>query len=176
MVIVGVGSENPVKIEATEKAFRKFFDGVIIKYKKVDSGINSQPLSDEEMVLGAINRAKKVFELFKADFGVGLEGGVIRQNFGVFVRGWVAIYDGQHLSIASTVSMPLPKFIWEELINNRSLELESIMERISGIREIGDKIGAFGFFTNGRYNRAKAFEDALVCALAPFIKPNLYWE
>lgn len=174
MILIGVGSTNPVKINATRNAFSKFFSNIKIIPKKVNPGISPQPMTDEEMVTGAINRAKKVFNEINPNFGVGLEGGVVKYKFGVFVRGWVAVYDGKTLGVASTASIQIPSLIWDRLSSNRKLELEDIMEEISGIDRIGDKIGAFGFLTEGKYDRERAFEDAIICALAPIIKPNLY--
>lgn len=174
MITVGVGSDNPVKIKATESAFSKFFQYIQILHKKIDPGIPAQPMSDEEMIRGAINRAIGIYNHFNTDFGVGLEGGIVKYRYGVFVRGWVAVYDGKRTGIASTVSIQIPSIIWEILSTEKSLELEDIMEKISGVRKIGDKIGAFGFLTLGRYDRTRAFEDALICALAPFINKEAY--
>jgi len=174
MILIGVGSTNPVKINATRSAFSRFFNNIKIISRKVDPGISPQPMTDEEMVTGAINRAKRVFNEINPNFGVGLEGGVVKYKFGVFVRGWVAVYNGEVLGIASTASIQIPSLIWDRLLRNRGLELEDIMEEISGIEKIGDKIGAFGFLTEGKYDREKAFEDAIICALAPIIKSDLY--
>ncbi len=174
MVIVGVGSVNPVKVKAVHKAFSRIFNDVKIISRKVDSGVSPQPMTDEEMVAGAINRAKNVFMEVKPDFAVGLEGGLVKYVFGVFVRGWVAVYNGEFLGIASTASIKVPSWIWDKLIGNKQLELEDIMEKITGIEKIGDRMGAFGFLTDERYDREKAFEDAIICALAPIMKHEIY--
>ncbi len=172
---VAVGSCNPAKIRAAERAFKKVFgDNIRIKPVKVDPGISIQPLSDEEMVLGAINRAKKAFEFIQPDYSVGMEGGLVKYSFGVFVKGWVAIFDGTKLSIASTISLPIPEFIWEKIASREIEELEKIMEELSGIKGIGETIGAIGFLTKNHYDRVRAFEDAIICALAKFIFRDLY--
>jgi len=176
MIRVAVGSLNPVKISAAERAFKKVFGTVVVKPVRVDSGISPQPFSDEEMVLGAITRARNSFEETQADYGVGMEGGIVKYSFGVYVKGWVAVYNGERYGISSTIALPVPDFIWEKLISREVSELEVIMENLSGIKKIGDKIGAFGFFTKNHYDRAKAFEDAIICALAPFMSPEYYRE
>jgi len=176
-ISVCVGSKNPSKIEATKRAFKRIFGERVRVYSiKVNSGVSVQPLSDEEMVKGAINRAKKAFNAFSVDFGIGLEGGVVKYSFGVFVKGWAAVYNGLRVSIASSVALPLPEYIWGLLISGKARELEEIMERLSGIRNIGDSIGAIGFLTQGKYDRIRAFEDAIICAMAPFLVPSIFKE
>ncbi|MHA1617128.1 MAG: inosine/xanthosine triphosphatase [Candidatus Njordarchaeales archaeon] len=174
-LLIAVGSTNPAKIKAVENAFKKIF-GQHIKVQgiKVSSGVSIQPLSDEEMVRGAINRAKRAYEILKPDFSVGLEGGVVKYSFGVFVKGWVAVYDGKKLGLASSISVPLPDYIWDLLVKGKARELEEIMEQISGIKRVGDSIGAIGVLTSRIYDRVKAFEDATVCAMAPFMSPNIF--
>ena len=171
---VVVGSKNKAKIAAVESAFKKVFGDVIVKAVKVDPGISAQPMSDDEMVRGSINRAKKAFSVINADFGVGLEGGLVRYSCAVFVKGWVAVYNGQRLGLASTVAMQVPEYIWDKIVSGEVKELEFIMEKLSGIEKIGESIGAFGFFTKNLYDRARAFEDAIICSLAPFISSKYY--
>lgn len=174
MIMVSVGSTNPTKIKAAERAFKRVFGDVVIKPVRVSSGISPQPLSDEEMVLGAITRARNAFEAVKSDYSVGMEGGIVKYSFGVFVKGWVAVFNGDKFGISSTISLPVPEFVWEKVVSKEVSELEVLMENLSGIKKIGDSIGAFGFFTNNHYDRTKAFEDAIICALAPFLSSKYY--
>ena len=73
---IAVGSRNPVKIEAVKRAFNKAFGECEVIGVSVSSDISNMPISFEEGVKGAKNRAEKAIEKLKADFGVGLEGGV----------------------------------------------------------------------------------------------------
>ncbi len=57
-----VGSENKVKVRAVREAFEERFPGAVVEGKSVDSGVSEQPLSLEETIEGAINRAKRAFE------------------------------------------------------------------------------------------------------------------
>ena len=70
-MIVAVGSLNPVKIQATLNAFKKFWPDKSWKIIGIEtpSGVSDQPMSDNEYIKGA-------FKKIKADFGVGLEGGL----------------------------------------------------------------------------------------------------
>lgn len=181
-MIIVIGSTNINKINATKRAFSKVFHENEIKVigLKVDSGVSPTPISDQELVIGAKNRALNAYNKYlkekKAipDFSVGIEGGVVKYDFGTFIRAWVAIYNGKIISFASTISLPIPQFIWQALKNDRTLELETIMEKITNIKNLGEKQGAIGFFTRGHYKLVNAFEHAIICALARFLRQELY--
>lgn len=84
-MIVAVGSDNPVKINATQRAFTdRLKESINIVHKKLPSGVSDQPIGDE-IQTGARNRAVAVREKYDADFGVGLEGGGL-QN--IRINGW----------------------------------------------------------------------------------------
>jgi inosine/xanthosine triphosphatase len=70
-----VGSTNPVKVQAVKEAFSRFFKGVEVVGRKVDSGVPDQPFGDDTF-RGARNRAYALMK-DRADFYVGLEGGVM---------------------------------------------------------------------------------------------------
>jgi len=60
-----VASTNPVKIKTTEMGFAKMFPDETFKVEGVSakSGVPDQPMSDEETLLGATNRANNVSKL-----------------------------------------------------------------------------------------------------------------
>jgi len=172
--IIALGSKNPSKIRAAEMACKLMFD----KYKVVPVEIEKapiQPLSDEEMIEGAIYRAvnalKKVPE---AHYALGLEGGLKKNRYGVFVTGWVAVTDGNIIGLASTVSVQLPDYVWELVSKKKVRELEDIMIKLSGIDKIGDTIGAIGFMALEKYDRARAFRDAILCAFGRIFRKGIF--
>jgi len=167
-VVVGVGSTNPVKIEATREAFNKIFESVEIISIKVQN-VSKQPFSIESMISNAMIRAKKVMEEVKVDYAVGIEGGIYVTSFGAFVSGFVTITDGKKFGIGSSISIQLPKKILKLFEEGKIEELEEGIEIISGIEKPGDKMGAIGILTRGLLDRKKAFVDAIISALAPFI-------
>ena len=138
-------------------------------------GTPIQPLSDEEMIRGAIYRAvnalKKVPE---ANYALGLEGGLKKNKYGVFVTGWVAVTDGEVIGLASTVSVQLPDYVWDLIVKGKARELEEIMIKLTGINNIGDTIGAIGFMALERYDRAKAFRDAILCAFGRIFRKAIF--
>ena len=90
---VVVGSKNKTKVGAVEKVWK---DAEITSLS-VPSGVAAQPFSDEETMQGAINRAKRALEEGEAQIGIGLEGGVMKTEYGLFMcRGALATSDGKH--------------------------------------------------------------------------------
>ncbi len=74
---VALGSQSTPKISYIEQVLTKF--GVEYKLKPFDvsSGISEQPMSQDETIQGARNRAKNALQKCKdADFGIGLEAGL----------------------------------------------------------------------------------------------------
>ena len=83
---VVVGSKNKTKVGAVEKVWK---DAEITSLS-VPSGVSAQPFSDEETMQGAINRAKRALEEGEAPIGIGLEGGVMKTEHGLFMCNWGA--------------------------------------------------------------------------------------
>ncbi len=90
MVVVAVGSRNPVKVNAVRAAFAANWpDGakdLVVTGHDVPSGVPDQPWGDEETRAGAMNRAMAAYEAHcvaagaTPDFAVGLEGGVVEEQ------------------------------------------------------------------------------------------------
>jgi len=107
---VAIGSKNPVKIKATKNVFKKVFGQVKVLSVEVKSGVSHTPSSFEEILKGAINRAKNALKETRADFGVGLEGGYEKIKFGFFLSGAVAIVDKKgRIGISGGSRVLLPK-------------------------------------------------------------------
>ena len=74
MMKVIVGSTNPVKINSTKLAFETAFpeDEFEVEGVSVVSDVRDQPMSNDETLLGAKNRAQNAKDKFKADFWIGI--------------------------------------------------------------------------------------------------------
>lgn len=175
MIKVVIGSKNPVKIKAVKNAFKKVFEDVKVQSVDVDSGVSHTPSTFDELVKGAINRAKNASKELVTDFAVGLEGGYEDTKFGAFLTGVVAIIDKEgKLGLSKSRGIFLPKKIIERL--ERGEELGPVMDDIQGVDNTKHKWGAVGFFTKKHLTRQESFEDAVVCALARFLRKELYEE
>lgn len=171
-MLVIVASQNPVKIKAVKAVFKKAFGQVKIKSVSVSSGVSCQPMSFKEAYLGALNRAKKALEKFeKADFAVGIEGGVEKYCFGWTTGGVVVIINKKReKGVAISSQLELPFKVIKEI--RKGKELGVVMEEISGEKNIKQREGAFGYFTNNLVTRQQAYFQAVAFALARFFKED----
>jgi inosine/xanthosine triphosphatase len=171
---IGLASRNPIKVEAAKNAFeRSFRRPCRIQFpEKLD--FPHQPLNLEATLQGALERAKRALKISNAEFGVGMEGGVakIPKSTGEpFIIGWVAIRSIEgRISTAQTTTVPLPSQIFNELQNHPEVELGTIIDRLSGRRNTKQKSGAVGILTENLVVRRDLFEQALICALWPFLQ------
>ena len=82
---IAVGSQNPAKIGAVERALKRcLHDNVTVQISgfNVPSGVPDQPFGDLETLVGGKNRAKAAYEAYQVenkippDIAVGMEGGL----------------------------------------------------------------------------------------------------
>jgi len=175
MIIVAVGSTNPAKIRAATNAFQKAFAGQIrLVPLQVESGVSDQPKTDKEAFQGALNRAKNAQRKIKADYGVGIEGGIQKHKYGVFSNAWIAVVDKQgKVGRGTSARFQLPNKIIRQMASGDELGV-AIDKLVSG-RGTKRRGGAYSALTAGRLSRAKAYEQGIICALMPFLTPK-YWR
>jgi len=178
---IAIGTLNKAKNNAVEEIVRGIWSDAEFYSIETDSGIRAQPLTDEEAIKGAINRAKQAMIKVRssysvdADYAVGLEGTVHSNRYGMFLHGWVAIIDKEHnIGLGQSGSIQLPKGI-ESRINSGE-ELGPIMQELmkDDKNTIRHNEGTNGILTNGLYTRVKEFKDATRCALAKFVSSEWY--
>ena len=95
-----IASRNPVKINATKKAFEEVFtDRFEFEGVSADSLVSDQPMSNDETLKGATNRLQNIQHL-EADYLVSIEGGVdlLDNNYEAFA--WIVISDKQKIGKA----------------------------------------------------------------------------
>lgn len=175
MPIIAVGSTNPTKIGAVKIAFEKVFPNEKwdITGVAVSSGVSNQPMHDSESIQGATTRAKKALKELKADFGVGLEGGLHKIDDKWFETGWAVVInkDGK-LGVGSSIRMETPKsFI--DLIE-QGHELGTATDIIFKRKNSKQQEGFFGIMTHGHIDRANGYADGIVAALARFLHKDLF--
>ncbi|MCP5094237.1 MAG: DUF84 family protein, partial [Chloroflexi bacterium] len=90
---VAVGTKNPVKITAVRTHILRVWPDAEIISVPVPTGVSEMPMTDDETILGATNRAIAARKAIDADLGFGLEGGVHPHGSGLILHGWVVIVD-----------------------------------------------------------------------------------
>ena len=172
---VAVGSENPVKLQAVASAFKKVWPGKTWKVEgvKVVSGVSDQPMSDEESIRGAKNRAKRSIKAVKADFGVGLEGGVHKIGKKWFDCGWIVVVDKKgRMGIGSSARMETPQIMIKMV--KKGMELGDVGDKLFNRKNSKQAEGHFGLMTNGVVTRKDGYTQAVVFALSRFIQPKVF--
>ena len=173
-MIFVVGSTNPVKIEAVRAGAGLLLPGVEVLAANVDSGVSAQPIGDEEMIAGATQRAQAALAAnHGAQYGVGLEGGVVELRAGMFATAWcvVAHRDGR-AGLASTGHFQLPAQVAD--LVRAGMELGHACDRVFGMSNSKHSSGTTGLLTGGKYNRAEYYAPAVTLALIPFINARLF--
>jgi len=170
-----VGSTNPTKLEAVKQALKIVWPDREFSFDTLDapSGVNEQPLSEQETIKGATNRAQFGLDNSDADYGVGIEGGMYHIDEQWFVSDWVVIINraGQK-GIGGTSRYPIPQSISQHIDEN--YDLSAVLEKKHGYKNIGKLDGYAGLTTNNHITRTASNRDATVIALAPFIRD--FWN
>lgn len=147
-----IGSKNPAKINAVQQVF---LNNDVISID-ASSYVAAQPFSDEETRRGAINRAKQCAESSPNAIGIGLEGGVMYVDEQLFLCNWGALVTAENkVFTASGARVLLPPEIVVPL--EKGAELGDLMDDYTKKREVRNKEGAIGIFTNDLVSRRDMF-------------------
>ena len=165
-----VGSANKAKVAAASDTLKEYphlcdaeVDGI-----KTDSGVSDQPLSLDETITGAMNRARSAY--VDCDYSVGLESGLmaVPQAKSGYLDVCVAvIYDGRefHLGISSAWEFK-DKQIIKSMVDD-GLDMSQAIQKagMTSNPDIGSEEGAIGIVTKGRIDRKAYTKQALQMAL-----------
>jgi len=171
-----VGSKNEPKRQAVERAFSKVFPNQTLQIQTVetDSGVSSHPLSGSESLQGALNRMEQAYlSRPEADYFAGIEGGLLEVDGRARELGWVAIKNniGQtHIGLSAGIE--LSGKLLEAVKNGH--ELSRVLHENHGLKDVGKANGFYGLTTDDLITRVDAYADAVVFALAPFLKQDYF--
>ena len=173
-----IASKNPVKINAAKIGFEKMFPNDNFEFASVSvpSDVSDQPISSQETMLGASNRADNARNAAAdADYWVGIEGGIERSkrpNGEMCTFSWVVIRSNDIIGKAKTGTFFLPPKIVELISNGKELgEAGNIVFEQTNLKQKG---GAVGLLTENAVDRTKFYSEAVVLALIPFKNPKFY--
>jgi inosine/xanthosine triphosphatase len=158
MMKIAIGSKNPAKVTAVKEVFKdKQAEFIIVD---ADSGVSAQPMSDEETIQGAINRAIAAAEKAGADIGIGLEGGVQPTEHGLMLCNWGALaVKGREPIIAGGARLPVPNEVADQVLSGS--ELGPVMDQYAEKQNVRKNEGAVGIFTNRQVNRSEMFTHVM---------------
>ena len=178
MIVVNVGSTNPVKIEAVREVFQQydFLHPFDLKSFDVSSGVSEQPIGIEEIVRGAENRARNSFMMCNYSFGLesGLEK-VPRTKTGYMDVCVCAIYDGENYYLGKSCAFEPPVEVVKLVFEGRlDLNEASYQIGLTQSKEIGSAEGLIGLLTGNLVTRKDYTKQAVHMALINLKNPELY--
>lgn len=171
-----VASKNPVKLNAVKRGFKKMFpnESLEIDGVSVPSGVSSQPMSNNETFLGALNRSKKArINSLEADFWIGIEGGCENNKNELEAFAWVIVLSKNgKIGKGRTSTFYLPKKICALI--KKGKELGEADDIVFGQTNSKQKHGTVGNLTGNIIDRTKFYTEAVILALIPFRNTDLY--
>lgn len=180
-----VGSTNPVKTNAVTLAAVEQWPEVEVFGYEVASGVNEQPMSDTETKQGAINRAKKVFNLGLASLtqkptdkisvlGIGLEGGVfVDDEDQMWTTVWAAVIDQLgEIFLANGARFKVAKIVADDIV--RGQEMGPIISNYFNGRSVKTQEGLIGIVTENFVDRTEEYAAIAKMALGLWYGRN--WQ
>jgi inosine/xanthosine triphosphatase len=170
-----VGSMNPVKLNATKNILKNIYNNLDVSTVNVDSGIPDQPFGLNETIKGAINRAKSAYS-DEYDLSVGIESGLMETPnslTGYIDLQWCAIFDGDIVTLGVSSGFEYPPEVVKEVLNG--VEVGDVMDKITGIEELGQKKGAVSYLSRDMLNRTENTEQCVLTAMIPRLNKEVYF-
>jgi inosine/xanthosine triphosphatase len=187
-IIVAVGSTRKPKLDAVREALdaiapRLNADAAYeIIGEAVSSGVRHTPLSREEVMKGARQRAEVLVAIARErnkpwEFFVGLEGGIdIIRDRGrrwAFLENWAYVTDrAGRESFGQSGAVSLPEPLVKSVVDE-GIELAQAIDAFAGGHDIRDAQGAWGVLTGNLITRSDAFRIAVISAFAPFFNSGI---
>jgi inosine/xanthosine triphosphatase len=175
MKTIILASKNPVKVQATLDGFKKMLPAETFQLKMIStaSGVGDQPMSSNETLRGAVNRARSAAEMVPTgDFWVGIEGGVEEQRGEMAAFAWVVVLAKDRAGKGRTGTFYLPEQIARLIREGK--ELGEADDIVFGKTNSKQENGAIGILTGDVIDRAGLYEQAVILALIPFKNMGFY--
>lgn len=176
-----LGSANPIKLAALIDVLdkREDYRGWKVAGAPIASGVAEQPLSLEETIEGAENRAWAARDaLMGSDWGVGIESGVVRTaGIALDVCACVIVTKqsgkaDRYLGLSS--AWEVPARIAKRLRPGFTIDDAFRVEGLTTAERIGRAGGAVSICSGGRFTRRAQTKQAIESALMRLENPNAY--
>jgi inosine/xanthosine triphosphatase len=191
-VYIAVGSTRRPKLNAVWEAISVVgptLDGDAqfeVVGVEVESGVRPTPLSRDEIMAGARQRAETLLGKARQQgepwsYFVGLEGGLDvlpEQSPGsgrlVFLVSWAYVCDlSGRGAFGQAGGIPLPDALAASVVD-QGTDLSEAIDAFAGAQGIRNAQGAWGVLSSNLITRQDAFRTAVVSAFAPFFNAGLY--
>ena len=165
-----VASENKAKVNAVVEllALYPHFKDATVRSARVNSDVREQPISLDETLRGAMNRARNAFN--ECDFSVGIESGLMEVPYtksGYMDVCASAIYDGKEFYLGLSSAWEFPDKDIIRAIIEEGIDMSQAINNAGLTKnpQIGTEEGAIGIVTKGRIDRKEYTKQALRMSL-----------
>ena|ERR1039458_1470320 len=178
-----IASIRAPKVNGVQRAFRKLshissFHNLVFEPLQIESGVQATPLSIDELMTGARQRAETAFasagsKSSEIILSVGVEGGLYVSQKHAFLQSWACVYDGERFSFGSSGSIEIPQALSDAVIRDGT-DLGKVIDIFAEQNDVRSNQGTWGILTGDLITREDSFELATLNALAPFFNKKMY--
>lgn len=175
-VKVAIGSMNKVKVDAVRNIFTQAFGLVEVVSIEPAEPLERQPM-EERTIQGAVRRAKEAIQKSSADYGVGIEAGLFHNkvlNKYLDIQYCAVVDSSGKMTVGHGPGFEYPPGVIKSVLKGNTVG--DTMSMITGIEKIGHKQGSVGYLSDGMIDRTSLTEIAVLMALIPRIRKELYEE
>jgi inosine/xanthosine triphosphatase len=180
-MFIAVGSTNRIKVDAVKEKLKEYptlshLD--VISYD-VSSEISEQPMSLEEIIKGAKNRAKNAYiQANPCLASFGIESGLFQapgSSTGYLEACICSVFDGQdhHIGLSCGFEVP-PDILKWVLEDKKDLSQACFHSGITQNEKLGSSEGLIGILTKGRIDRKEYTKQCIATALIKLENAHLY--
>lgn len=195
-MLVSIGSRNPAKVSAVTTAFSAYPElwfqqdcpelRFVLLPRTPDtttdvdtvSGVSRHPVTLDETIQGATNRAREAFNFAtssygKCHFAIGLEAGIFpvsAVNSGHLNVSFAVIHDGDGFFYGGSPLFEYPKAVTRRVLDGE--EAGHIADFFGN--DAKGRAGVIGPLTDGRIARDSFDSLAVLMALTQVVRKNLY--
>jgi inosine/xanthosine triphosphatase len=174
-LLVAIGSKNPAKTGGAKNVFRTFFPEC--RFVEVDTPpvARAQPMGMDQVAEGALARAKFALAEAKADFGVGVEAGILPVTTGEGINLQIAVIVDKegHSGMGFSSGFMIPASFLKKM-REEAGELDMYSHELTGAEKITEEEGIVFHLTKGTTSRLQMTEQSVGMALVPWLNGETY--
>ncbi len=167
---INVASLNKNKVDAVKEVFPSYR----VKGVACRSGVREQPIGLDEIIEGAIFRAKSVFH--DCEYSVGIEDGIAQvpgTRSGYMNFCCCAIYDGARIYLGLGPAFEYPPQSTDKVLEE-GVTISQAFLPLTDKPDIGYEEGIIGWLTKGKINRKNYTKYAVEMARIQIDNAGLY--
>ncbi len=167
-MIINIGSQNPTKIAGVKNLItgHPLFKGAIVSGVDIQIEEFGHPKSLDETVQGAMDRAFSALQ--DGDYSFGIESGLMvvpRTKSGYMETTVCAIYDGENYHLGIGPAFEWPKKMVDLILSGQDGSQAFKQIGLTTDEKVGTQNGGIHVLTNGKINRTRLNELAVMMAL-----------